>query len=438
MSTALEDDLSAAISGMTVEERRTALVRLGGTPRHLNALQLKDAILTAGDLKEVAEVVRSLEVHRPHRHFLFAWVSGDIKKAIKKARRAAEDDSDGVDDQVKYIVEDKSTISVVIQRTFRRTRWVDLDDREGYEKVRGKKVEELPHRTVIRIDRERESAIASYPPLPSGVDYDYSQAISGLITRAADFDLHLQPIPLRECLSVLLKARATSVIPVRGDLFTAKADVRIRSRTGRVPIQHLVATLVDGEAAEDTDGAEALVAKISDNLGLLTFSQVSLLWKEERIVTRVEFLSNAWADFYVMWGKQTPDYAPINRISKQLSDLVSRLEKPGFEEIWDRIAGLDAGTIILPGEFGSRFTSPPDLVKDTLLEAVRLGLLEPVYRLNANAEFLEAVEGEEWTTDLAGLRQTFRTDGEEEIDGSDPSNICVAFRRIKRFAPETM
>jgi hypothetical protein len=109
------------------------------------------------------------------------------------------------------------------------------------------------------------------------------------------------------------------------------------------------------------------------------------------------------------------------------------------KEIWDAIAKLAVGTIIMPGTFSTRFNlgcARIGLVEDTLVEATRLGILEPVYRLDASAEFLETIEREEWTTNLASLRQIFRTDDAQEIDGSNPSSICVAFRVIKCFAPE--
>ena len=66
-----------------------------------------------------------------------------------------------------------------------------------------------------------------------------------------------------------------------------------------------------------------------------------------------------------------------------------------------------------------------------IAEAAKLGLITPVYRLKGMDDDLDELEEAEWTPQLSGLRKLFETDAGVTIDGSDPKNIRVAFRRTR-------
>lgn len=65
--------------------------------------------------------------------------------------------------------------------------------------------------------------------------------------------------------------------------------------------------------------------------------------------------------------------------------------------------------------------------KSTLREALAAGIVEPVYTL-----CVQPVEPVPWTRDLMSLRRHFTGADGQAIDGADPSQIRVGFRRAQK------
>lgn len=65
-----------------------------------------------------------------------------------------------------------------------------------------------------------------------------------------------------------------------------------------------------------------------------------------------------------------------------------------------------------------------------LLAAVRRDGYEPVYRLRASTP-----GDNPWTPKLRTLCKVHRTPAGESVDGRDPDNIIVAFRKLERKPP---
>lgn len=123
------------------------------------------------------------------------------------------------------------------------------------------------------------------------------------------------------------------------------------------------------------------------------------------------------------------DIESSDHLSSLLFELSEQLGSADAESVWNEIGALPRDGIILPGDFRGRFNLSHNLIDDVVLRAVKAGLLEPVYRLNAPQDVLEEIEHTEWTANLTELRRVFELDG-QRYDGTDPTMISIAFRRL--------
>ena len=162
---------------------------------------------------------------------------------------------------------------------------------------------------------------------------------------------------------------------------------------------------------------------------------VSLLWTDERVVTRVAFIE-AGADFLFVWGNTDPSFRLVNQMIGLLYELSEGLATDGFSQVWSQLVELQNDAIVVPATFRSQFNAPASEVDNVLLEAVKLGLLVPVYRLKAEDDVLEELGQSDWTSNLAMLARVFdTTERGLVVDGTKPENIRVAFRRVRARGP---
>jgi hypothetical protein len=175
----------------------------------------------------------------------------------------------------------------------------------------------------------------------------------------------------------------------------------------------------------------------TSNSQLYTLDAIGLLWTDERVLTRINFVDGG-ADCLFVWGARSdPSFEFVGRMVDLFYQLSAGLKSATFNQIWDAIVAKADDDLLLPAVFRSGFKAPANEIDAVLVEAVRFGLLVPVYMLKAPDEVLDEHGLGEWTDDLPSLRQIVRDDhGEVVADGSRPENIRVAFRRVRAKAAQ--
>lgn len=438
------DPMEALFASLTIAEKRSALRQLGGsrsgkpTP---DAAAVEEAIRDCGrDVGEIVQVLRGCEAGSIKKHFMFGTASGDLAEAVTQARTRLGQEIASSKVVLSHVEERRDGMAVLLlERTTHGHDWVTLPTQAGYEEVRGRRPVQIRHATTVRVNRESGRTALNYPGLPTGVDYDYEAAIGANLECLGALGLHVTPLPARECIRALIAAKGRRVLPVRGDLITPEGVLKMRSRVGKASIQQLIARLVEAPGSDGSDDSDAvdlpeLLERITDNLGKHSFETIGLLWTDERVLTRVEF-NDAGSDFLFIWGDTEPSLRVVDEMVGLLYDLAEGMASAGFEEIWRTVAELQNEALLLPGEFRARFKAARAEVDSVLLEAVKLGLLEPVFRLKASEDVLEALGQSDWTPNVGALARRFVCDEPATtIDGTESSNISVAFRRIRSRA----
>jgi hypothetical protein len=92
------------------------------------------------------------------------------------------------------------------------------------------------------------------------------------------------------------------------------------------------------------------------------------------------------------------------------------------------LSALQGDEIVKPASFAEKFGLSATEARQELVYAVKAGMLSPVYRLNTNVLIVDSLNS--WTENPTDLRRSWATDDGGVVDGANPKNIEVAFRRV--------
>jgi hypothetical protein len=178
----------------------------------------------------------------------------------------------------------------------------------------------------------------------------------------------------------------------------------------------------------DTD-ASAILKAAQEALAELTPNSIVLYWQQEHVLTRLRFW-DVGCEILFVWHGESASYRVIDSIVRLLAGVHSRVAEEGsvYETsplAW--ISGQRAGTIIRPSELAQALSLEPARAREELISAMQVGLVLPVYRLAVNS-ILAQLENH-WNTSPHALMRLFEDENGNLIDGEDPRNIEVAFRR---------
>jgi hypothetical protein len=280
----------------------------------------------------------------------------------------------------------------------------------------------------MRVDLRTSRALLTYPPLPNGAPESFDLVIKSVLELLRSRGLVPTALPVRHCLSSLLKGGARRVAVSRGEFDTKDAKFQITSLSRKQSIETSLAGLISDSADAASGSRRNVERQIKNSLEHQTFQMVTLSWIDEDLRTRVKFIESG-AEFLFFWGESGDrTFARVDSVVGLLFDLSEGLRSADFKTVWESIGTLADGTIVTPGEFASRFKVDPKVVQGAIIDAVNAGLLEPVYRLVAPQDLLEQHSLLSWTTDLVSLRRVFEA-GNVEVDGADARNVGIGFRR---------
>lgn len=423
--------IDALFDALGMVEKRAVLRALGGSAEgetlH-NTEDVERAILGTGrSTADIETSLRRAEVATPKKHCLFGTVRGDVHKSVRHAVQHLGVEMEGLLLSYAEYRERDAEARLTFERKVQSYEWVPLPKQRGYEEVIGKRLTTARHAMIVRVDVETARIVVTYRGLPIGDDYDYEHASEAVLKACGQVGISVEALPVRGCIMAIISAKGRRIFPVRGDLLTPDGQIKLKSRVGRASIEQLVARLVEGD--DDVFEETELLARITTNIGKHTFETLGLLWADKKILTRVAFWS-AGADFLFVWGGNDPSFRLLDSLVGLFYELAARMNSADFNEAWEFISDLGDGAIVRPHEFRNHFKMPPSESDHVLLEGVRAGLLEPVFKLNAPDDFLDEIERPEWTTDLMSLRGVHEVDG-VRLDGSKPESVLVAFRRMR-------
>jgi hypothetical protein len=396
------DELWAALASLSAEPVRR--------PKTIEAAH--EAILGCGsDARKIEWALRSVEAQSPKTHCYFGTVKSATYELIGWL---------GISNgphELSFAHRSESTLFLTFERTIQLEEWDLSPDGMTKHKV----YRQLRAATIVLIDEDRRRLVLTYTGFSGGDLNAYSENVNGVLAFLAQIGVEIEPLPIRACVTALVEAKSQRLVVVRADTFAQRGRVAMTSTDRQDPVEKVLAQIFG-------DSPMKYRRAIEQQLRDSAVNHVLLLWKEEQILTRIEFWPTG-ADVYVIWGKADRTFATLSRVTDVMFDWAGSVQEQGFDDVWTAVQNTPADGIIMPTEFTSRFAAKADVVRRVLIGAVEARLLVPVFRLRADESFLEEVGSAAWTTDLATLNRQFGNEDGLTVNGTDPNNILVAFRR---------
>lgn len=289
----------------------------------------------------------------------------------------------------------------------------------------------MRHPILIRLYVDQGIAAFFYPGFSQGSGTPRNETISyeDLLADAMAFigtlvDVSFTALPVRQCLKVFVEGANARVRVVRSDVDASSGRISLSSAYQEKAVEEVLLDYL-GDLPEDV---RALVLDRGRRaLGTSTANSVVLFWFDEKVVTRLQFW-DIGTDMLFVWHGVPNTFRIVEEIVNLFQMTYQMLPSTNAGSPLEWLSKMPAGDTVRPAELASMFNLSMEESRQNLLSAMKIGLLQPVYRLRT-VELLIA-RSNDWTKDQSELNSQFEIDGGGEIDGQDPKNIEVAFLRV--------
>lgn len=392
---------------------------------------LKDHLLSAGrNLKDIEELAMELESSTAPKHFYVGeWTSKNSALSISKKKfRKDLCPNVGELDLLWSQKNSKEFAWVGSFQHFIRTKEWELQPEKRI-KIEVEKV--VRHPIIVRLYKEPNLIVIAYPGFSSSAGHSrnnpltYSKVVSDVMSvLTSELKIQINPLTIRSSIDTLLSTQSKRINLVKANPFgkTGKMIVSTGDKLGDVN---------DWLAKFISPGIPSVEVKELKKAFLKAFQKSSVdsmvvVWTQEDLVTRIEFWDSG-AEFLFIWRSAQHSF----EICMRIFDLIKSLQGPAVDKnaIVESIVKATHGDLIVPSNLVNRLGVSADKVKEAILNSVKLGWIEPVYRLKTDLTLQEHENN--WTENLKELARKFTLDSGDEFNGANPNNIEIAFRRLE-------
>jgi hypothetical protein len=157
-------------------------------------------------------------------------------------------------------------------------------------------------------------------------------------------------------------------------------------------------------------------------------SDIVLVWKRLQILTRVALLQDA-PEFLFIWRDTGPSSAAVDSVLQKVIFYERLLAKPRVNAIRLDLLASPLDQVLRPALLAQHYGVSRIEVLEILNSAVKKGNFEPRFRVNTDALLVDFANT--WRKSLSEFPRMVNDDRETVIDLTLPSNIEVAFQRVK-------
>lgn len=429
----LEGELDTLFNSVTLSQLRTVLAALSAGP--VRSARTRDEVVEqieslGRSTDDVRRAIHIVETSAPSKHCLFLWLAPDDQEATQRrllqSRRRQTSSALTLSDHFAH----RDSTFLVFQHDVEVVDWETNEARTQKNAIR----RTVRHPMVVRYRTGLPGLTITYPGVsqgsaPQDKRIDYKSLVKSVSDFLAELGIAFKPLPARACINALSEAKSTRIAIVRATSHPQAGRLQVSSADKDVPVEDVLSRFVAQPLSAKGISLEVLKEAFSEAQRNAPVDSLFIHWRRERVFTRLDFW-DIGTEFLFVWHDTERDYAITDDIASVLYSVASDIDTPSHSDVWKEVASLANGELILPSEFMSRFTLPEEESRQVLLDALRAGLLQPVYRLHA-ADNLSEHWVQEWTPRLSDLRRTFIGSDGVTVDGSDPRQIQLAFRRTR-------
>lgn len=157
-------------------------------------------------------------------------------------------------------------------------------------------------------------------------------------------------------------------------------------------------------------------------------SDIVLVWKRLQILTRVALLQDG-PEFLFIWRDSGPSSTVVDSVLQKVTSYERLLAKPGSNAIRREVLASPLDQVVRPAMVAQQHGISRSDVVEILNLAVAKGDFEPRFRVNTDSLLVDFANP--WRKSLVEFPQTVTDENANTLDLTLPSNIEVAFQRVK-------
>ena len=429
------DPLRTLLNSLTLENIRDAAYLLAPTQKvriKSHGTSHEEILKTKRPQAEIIQRLLEVEAQAPFKHALIANCT-EPARAFRLESKVKESLTAGpFDFVVRNFLATGGQVFVTFEHTVTVKEWVEGEN----ETIRNLEQYETRHPIVLRVVESTGLLLLSYPGFSQGsaakrsTVIAYADLLAAVMKALESVGIETRPLPIRESLRLLMSGPNRRVHRVRADIEAANVGrFDLSSLNQKKTVEESLADLIlphmsGGATREDfIDSAKRAINDTEANF-------LVLYWADEAVLTRLKFW-DVGCEMLFTWHGERASYRAVDSILNLLLETQLRLAKvsastPDAPLAW--LSALQGDEIVKPASFAEKFRLSATEARQELVYAVKAGMLSPVYRLNTNALIVDSLNS--WTENPTDLRRSWATDDGAIVDGANPKNIEVAFRRI--------
>lgn len=426
------DYTQTLLNSLTLDQIRESVYRLAPTKKikiRAHADSLESLLATGASAKDIQKTLLDVERTYPFKHCLLLRIDS-LENDIKCPDAGATYRSGEFNFTLSHVSQNP-ILTLTFEHSVEFKEWVETE-----RDLRIRRVVVTRHPIVARFQLDRRLLTLSYPGFThsnaQGVNSNgYENVIESLLRVISDdFGWRLKNLPIKNALKYFVEGTNRRVLQVKADVDTplARFDVSAKGEANNIEdalASFLCVYLPDVEKS-------VLIAASKKAFSSAIPNSIVLYWLQEGLFTRLRFW-DIGTELHFVWNKESPTYRLVDEITYTLSDASGALTglSASNENMLAWISKQAPLSLITPGEVAQSFELAPGDARSTLLTAMKAGLVEPVYRL-AISEIIEEFQND-WSPDLIRFRRNVTTVTGVKVNGANPENIEVAFRRVAQM-----
>jgi len=262
----------------------------------------------------------------------------------------------------------------------------------------------------------------------AGVQHENRLLYSEIATRGAEFlkanlKIQCQTFNAKPAIDALLEEEPNEVMDVKRSVRPKKGG-RFAFDAGEE--NKLTTALTEFLSREgDIAVSEKQIRSLLRRSGA---SDIVLVWRRLQILTRVALLQDA-PEFLFIWRDSGPSSTAVDSILRKVISYERLVARPGINAIRVDLLASPFDQVLRPAMLAQRYGVSRSEVLEILNAAVSRGDFEPRFCVNTDTLLVDFANT--WRKSLSEFPRTVSDEHGTVVDLTLPSNIEVAFQRVK-------
>lgn len=422
------DRIETALNSLSAEQLRSVALSLRIPLEGKSKEDMQNTILESGNnLTGILNACYKAELHHPRKHLFIAKFSGVLPTPSPRSFAPQFNKNIG-NLRLAYSSLDDTDCYMLFEHVVQSYEMRQLEgETDLYQKVHLS----LRHPVTVKIDGARKVILISYPGFTQGrVDANkrihYVDVVRELLNILDEhFGLSTSVLKLRDSLSKLAGSSEKRVIVSRTSPKTARGELDLRGYlSSNSSAADVLTNLLAPYLSIEPENLASGIAEALRN----AFSETEIAtWKKEGITTRITYWELGPEMLFIWSGVQ----ASISLINS-LVDLVTSVETvtSSVEEsaAWDLLVQMELDRIFTVTEVVNQWHLSAEHARNIIKTGIKAAIIAPVFRIKTSELIPNYIN--EWISDLSTLNSKFQDQHGHEIDGGDPANVEIAFKKI--------